>query len=381
MGASGDLPSALLEILNGSGDVWKYVLPAAIVAGITIAGRIVEFIVQHRLGVLARRTPWLGTDAIVRALGNKISISSLLLGIAVALNFIPWKLSVSQLDLIHKILVVGFLVVLIMLASDIVGSLLIFSRRAETHPAVSIIDTVVRATIYVIGAIIILQQVFNYDLGPALAALGVAGLAVSLAMQSTLTDLISGIQIIVARQIRPGDYIKLATGEEGYVTDIGWRTTTIRQLSNNLVIIPNSQMTSTILTDYYSPDTSMAIIITVGVTYDSDLDKVERVTVEVAKDVLGSVAGGVLDGDPFIRYSAFSKSSIDFSVILHGKEYSDQYLITHEFIKRLTTRYREEQIQIAVPVRRVELQTVDAVARKALVTEPAHAADSHAANG
>ncbi|MGO8947528.1 MAG: mechanosensitive ion channel family protein [Ktedonobacterales bacterium] len=379
-GIAGQL-GALLSMLNGTGDVWKYVLPAAIVAGITIGGRIAEFILRRRLGALARKTGWRGDTAIVRALRNKITISSLLLGIAVALNYLPWQLTGTQLDLIHKILLVGFLIVLIMLATDMVSSLLLFSHRAERHPAVSIVDTLVRATIYVIGAIIILQQVFNYNLAPALAALGVAGLAVSLALQSTLTDFISGIQIIVARQIRPGEYIKLSTGEEGYVTDIGWRTTTIRQLSNNLVIIPNSKMTSTILVNYYSPDTSMAILVNVGVRHDSDLVKVERVTVEVAKEVLGSVAGGVLDSDPFIRYNEVGESSINFTVILRGKEYADQYLITHEFIKRLIARYREEQIHIASPVRSVQLHSGDAGAGQELVAEPAHSGNSHPANG
>ncbi|MGE5333171.1 MAG: mechanosensitive ion channel family protein [Nitrososphaerota archaeon] len=351
----------LLTIINGSEDLWRYALPVAIVIATTIVGRLVEFLVRHRLGALASKTAWRGDDAIIRALRHKITISSVLLGVALSLNYIPWQLTASQLDIVHKGLLVGFLLVLTMFAADALGGAMLATQNATDHPAVSIVDTLVRAAIYVVGAIVILQQVFHYDLGPALAALGVAGLAVSLALQSTLTDLISGIQVIAARQVRPGQYVRLSTGEEGYVTDIGWRTTTIRQLANNLIIVPNSRMTSTILVNYYTPDPSMAVLVDVGVAYGSDLDKVERVTIEVAKEVLASVKGGVLDNDPFIRYNAFADSSINFTVILRGSEYTDQYLIKHEFVRRLAQRYREEEIQIPFPMRTVQMQFVDAV--------------------
>ncbi len=360
MGGNSGLAGVLSKVLGGTAELWGYILPVVIVVAIALAGRIVEFIVRHRLGALASKTAWKGDDAIVRALRHKITFSSVLLGFAVALNYLPWDLTTSQLDLIRKALLVAFLIVLVVLAADTAGSVMTMPSHNEAHPAVSILDTLIRTAVYVIGAIIILQQVFGYDLGPALAALGVAGLAVSLALQSTLTDLISGIQIIVARQVRIGDYVRLSSGEEGYVTDIGWRTTTIRQLSNNLVIIPNSRMTASILVNYYTPDTSMSVLVDVGVAYDSDLDKVERVTIEVAKEVMAAVPGGVVENEPFIRYNEFAASSINFTVILRGKEFTDQYLIKHEFIRRLAQRYRAEAIQIPFPIRTVRIQREEA---------------------
>jgi small-conductance mechanosensitive channel len=358
-GAAGQ-PNQVISILNSTLDAWRYILPVAIVAVCTVGGQVVDFIVRHRLGRLKGKTAWRGDQIIMRALRHKITVSGLLLGIAIALNFIPWVSTTGELEAAHKALLVGFLIILIMLTSDIVGSLLLSPQWTETHPALSIVDTLVRAAIYVVGAIIILQQVFGYNLSPALAALGVAGLAVSLALQATLTDLIAGIQIIAARQIRPGEYVRLSTGEEGYVTDIGWRTTTIRELSNNVIIVPNSKMTSTILVNFSLPDTSsMAVLLDVGVAFDSDLEKVERVTIEVAKEVLASVPGGVTDADPFIRYNAIGDSRINFTVILRGKHYTDQYLIKHEFIRRLMKRYREEHIQIPFPIGTVQVQQVD----------------------
>jgi small-conductance mechanosensitive channel len=100
----------------------------------------------------------------------------------------------------------------------------------------------------------------------------------------------------------------------------------------------------------------MAVLVQVGVSYASDLPKVERVTIEVGREIMREVQGGVPTFEPFIRYHTFESSSINFSVILRGQEYTDQYLIKHEFVKRLQKRYHEEGIEIPFPIRTVFLK-------------------------
>jgi small-conductance mechanosensitive channel len=89
----------------------------------------------------------------------------------------------------------------------------------------------------------------------------------------------------------------------------------------------------------------------VGVSYESDLEHVEQVTIDVCKETLREVAGGVPDFEPFIRYHTFNDFSIQFTVILRGQDFVSQYLIKHEFVKRLHKRYREEDIVIPFPIR------------------------------
>ncbi|MFA5252980.1 MAG: mechanosensitive ion channel family protein, partial [Phycisphaerae bacterium] len=105
--------------------------------------------------------------------------------------------------------------------------------------------------------------------------------------------------------------------------------------------------------NYYLPDRNLSVRIDLGVNYNSDLQFVERVTSEVAKEIMQQVPGGVPDFDPFIRYHTFGDSSIQFTVILRVKEYVDQFLIQHEFIKRIHQRYAQEGISIPFPVRAV----------------------------
>jgi len=127
-------------------------------------------------------------------------------------------------------------------------------------------------------------------------------------------------------------------------------------LPNNTTIIPNSRVVNSQIINFYRPQREMAALVQVGVSYDSDLDHVERVTVEVAQGVLQDTPGGVKEFEPFIRYHTFADFSINFTVILWVKEYVDKYLVTHEFVKRLHKRYKQEGIEIPFPIRTLEFK-------------------------
>jgi len=164
------------------------------------------------------------------------------------------------------------------------------------------------------------------------------------------------VNIQMVPRVKIGDYVKLDSGEEGYVTDINWRSTKIRMLPNNVVLVPNEKLTKAIITNYYLPDKEMAVLVNLGVHYESDLKKVEKITCEVAGEVMREVPGGVLEFKPFIRYGSFGDFSINFTVILRAREFADQYLVKHEFIKRLHERYEKEGIVIPYPIRAINYE-------------------------
>jgi small-conductance mechanosensitive channel len=258
------------------------------------------------------------------------------------------------LDILFQAIVVLSLTIMgARLASAFISMQL--QKNAGDFASTSILINTIELIIYTTGFLIMLDS-FGISIAPLLTALGVGGLAVALALKDTLSNLFSGISILLAKQTKVGDYVKLSTGEEGYVSDMNWRSTTIRQLSNNMVVIPNEKIASAIITNYTLPETECSLVVPIGVSYDSDLDHVEKVTIEVAKSVLSSTEGAVAEFEPFIRYNAFGDSSIKFSVILRVKTIVDQYVILHEFIKQLHLRYRQEGIQIPFPVRTIKIQ-------------------------
>ncbi|MEA3244958.1 MAG: mechanosensitive ion channel family protein, partial [Gemmatimonadota bacterium] len=221
-------------------------------------------------------------------------------------------------------------------------------------PSARILSTAARAFVFVVGILVALQTL-GVSVAPILTALGVGGLAVGLALQDTLANLFAGFQILVSRQVRPGDFIQLGSGEKGFVEDITWRNTTIRQLPNNIVIVPNAKLSQQITINYSLPETEQAVLVQVGVSYDEDLPTVERITIEVARTIQRDVDGAVRDFEPFTRYHTFADSSINFSVIMRGTEYTSNFLMKHEFVKRLHARYKAEGITIPFPQRTVHL--------------------------
>jgi small-conductance mechanosensitive channel len=273
-----------------------------------------------------------------------------MLGIYVALEFsnIP-KTFIDQADKGLSILAV-FAVALVT-ANILAGFARIRAERIESVlPVTSLTENIIRIVVYGVGTLIILNKL-GISIAPILATLGVGGLAVALALKDTLSNFFAGFHIVATKQIRVGDYLKLSSAEEGYVNDISWRTTKIRTLAGNLVLVPNAKLTELIVTNYSLPEKDMAVTVDLGVHHDSDLAKVERVACEVAAEVMREVPGGVPDFVPFIRYHAFGTSSIDFSVIMRGKEFVDQFLIKHEFIKRIHHRFAKEGIVIPYPIR------------------------------
>ncbi len=211
--------------------------------------------------------------------------------------------------------------------------------------------------IVILGLVVlILLDRLNITITPFLASMGIGGLVIALALQDTLANFFAGLHIFADRPISVGNYIKLESGEEGYVSHIGWRNTRIRMLPNNTIIIPNSRVVNSQIINYYRPQKEMAARVQVGVSYDSDLDHVERVAVEVAREVLQDTPGGVKEFEPFIRYHTFDDFSINFTVILRVQEYVDRYLVTHEFVKRLHKRFNQEGIEIPFPIRTLQFK-------------------------
>ena len=333
-----------------------WLLPVVQIAAGLLLGLIVEKLVLGYLRRVAARTPSEIDDVLVASLRGMPLLWLFLAGLFAAsgrlADFAP-----HWVNLAHRTLLVVFLVSLTLAAARLLSGLvaIVSSRSKGLLPSTSIFRHLATLLAVTVGGLVILDTL-GIAITPVLTALGVGGLAVALALQDTLSNLFAGLGIIASRQVRIGDYIKLASGEEGYVTDIRWGNTAIRTLPNNLVIIPNKHLASAVITNYYQPSKDLAVVVQVGVSYGSDLEKVEKATIEVGREVMRTVQGGVPDFEPFIRYHTFGDSSIHFSVILRGQEFADQHLVRHEFIKRLQRRYAQEGIEIPFPIRTVHLK-------------------------
>jgi len=323
-----------------------------IIVGSFIFARIVHFIITKYFRKIAKKTKTEIDDILVKIVKKPLCTLIVFIGFYFGLK------SLSALAIYSFWIDRIFFIILVLILSWVISRImaLLVSRwlkvRKDFERTPRLISTVVTIVIYVIAFLMILRYL-NIEISPLVATLGLGGLAVGLALQNTLSNFFAGVHIISDRPINVGDYIEMEGNIEGYVEDIGWRSTRIRTLPNTIVVVPNSRIAESVVINNYLPVEEMSIVLQCGVAYGSDLEKVERVTVEVAKKIQETVPGAVKTFEPFIRYHTFGDSNINFSIILRVEKFVDRYLVSHEFIKALKKRYDEENIEISWPIRKI----------------------------
>ncbi|RMG21032.1 MAG: mechanosensitive ion channel family protein [Bacteroidetes bacterium] len=320
----------------------------ALLLGLLLGQFLIKWAIERfRKQASRKRLPYVGV------LLRSLSSISPLIGVVMALNMLRIEaIAGISSNLLEK----SITVLTVVIATYIVGEVLVFVydrySKYKAGKATSLYHILIRILTYICGALVVFN-LLGIEVTPILTALGVGGLAVALALQDTLSNLFSGVHILVAKQLKPGDYIRLDSGEEGYVVDINWRNTEIKTLLENIVIIPNSKIASSVTTNYFAVQKNLFFHVIVGVHYDSDLRQVEQVTLEVAEKLVRENPNIPDSFQPRVRFSEFADSSINMRVWLAADYYENQYIIRHEFIKRLHERYKQEGIVIPFPIRTV----------------------------
>ena len=323
-----------------------------------ITAKILYFIINKYIKTFTKKTKTDIDDKLIAALERPFVLGVALIGIYVSLysiDYIKQKIGVMN-DIFFVLGVLWSIFVLYRITKVAMEKWLSVNPNFQNTPRLVI--KVINVFVYFIGLIIILKH-FNVEITPLVATLGIGGIAIGFALQDTLSNFFAGLHIISDKPINIGDFVELESNISGYVEDIGWRSTRIRTLPNTMVIVPNSKIASTTITNDSLPVPEMSVVIQCGVAYTSDLEKVEKVTIEAAKKIQKNVQGAVKDFEPFIRYHTFGDSNINFSIILRIQTFVDKYLVTHEFIKALKKSYDKEGIEISWPVRKIYYGNAD----------------------
>jgi len=334
-------------------DVATYLVPAAAALAGVVLGLLARRAILPSLARAARRSTWKYDDVAVEALRSPLVLWFALGGVYAAVELLRLP-DTADRALTQALLVVAILSVTWALARFTVRALRT-GASAGALPSVSLIANVAAAGVWVLGALVVLERL-GISITPIVTALGVGGLAVALALQDTLANLFAGLRILAAGKLRQGDFVKLESGQEGYIQDITWAQTTLLQMPNNLVIVPNTKLATATTTNYHLPELEQSVTVNVCVAFGSDLARVERVTLEVGRQVQGEVEGAVRSFEPLVRFLGFGQSSIDVVVILRAVRYDVRGLVIHEFVKRLDARFAAEGITIPFPARTVHLK-------------------------
>ena len=326
--------------------------PAALVLWVGLF-LIVKTIVIGAMRRVAARTRWTWDDVLVQALSKPLLIAILASGLVLSGRILPLE---PEWDRAFDILLAFSIALALVLFVDRAARG-VLERLAAGSPVLQgargLIQAGIRGLVVGIGLLIFLDSI-GISITPILASLGVGSLAVALALQDTLANLFAGVYMIGDKPIEPGHLVRLPTGEEGRVSRVGWRSTWIRMLNNNMLVIPNSKLAGSAIINYDLPDREINVAIQAGVHFGSDLDKVERVTLQVAREVQESVQGGVPGAEPSLRFLDLGEWAIHFQVGLRARDFESAPVLRHEFVKRLVARYRQEGIVVPYPIRTLD---------------------------
>ncbi len=330
------------------GEWWRFVVPLAILIVCIVAGVIIRKFLFRWIGNWSKRSGHPLDIIAVSTLRGPIMIWAVIIGLDLAArsSTLPLRYVKPFNSTLESLWIISLTIIVAQLLGNIVHNYSSRSATVETQSP-TLTKNLTQIFIFLLGTMILLNHL-KVDIRPLLTALGVGGLAVALALQDTLANLFAGFYISVSSQTRVGDYVKLNSGEEGYVTDITWRSTTLRSLGGNYIFIPNSKLAQAIITNYNLPTKSLGMSITVRIDFDSDTDLIERLLVEEASK--GAIPGLVKDPPPSVQWNPGpGDSAVQLSLNFQVEEFVNQYGVQSELRKRIFKRFKQEGIALPYP--------------------------------
>jgi small-conductance mechanosensitive channel len=337
---------------------WESLIALGLFAAFLVGAVVLRLILKKAADHLEQRAPDRFMAQMINAARGPAVLFVFILGLYLGIIALPieggeWRQGVT------RAWTIGVVIVLVQAAGSAVRFSMNWYLKVVAPKTATPLDDkmlpqvrrIMLIVVYGIGFLIALDAL-GVSISPLLGGLGITGIAVALALQPTLSNFFAGTYVMSDGAMDVGDYIELSGGPAGYVTDVGWRSTKIRTIYNNLVIIPNSVLADTIFTNYQTPSTAVSVLVNCGVSYDSDLKHVQEVALAASQKV---VAESIYSADfnPIVNFKTFGDSNIDFSIFARASDRVASFRLTSELIKEVHARFTEEGIEINYPVRKI----------------------------
>jgi small-conductance mechanosensitive channel len=287
-------------------------------------------------------------DVFAASLPRPIGTAVSLLAIDVALHWLPLSAVVEAI--IHRWMRFGLAIFVVVTVSRVGRNAIDAYGRSD--PALRSSSGLGKAIIWVIcvaATALLVSDALGVSLAPALTALGVGSLAVALALQDTLSNFFSGIYLLVDKPVRPGEFVRLDSGQEGYVEAIGWRATLLRTLAPSVVVVPNATLAKSVVTNFKDTNPRLSLQLRIDVAPDADLTRVEEALSAEAKGAV-DIVGVARDPVPAVRFvPGVSPSALGFTISYRLESSADSTLVESEMRKRILARLRAANIGLPAP--------------------------------
>lgn len=306
----------------------------------------VRFFLIRSFKVLTKKTSTQIDDIIL----HHIKIPSILIGILISLYItiefsnLPEKYHPVLIKSIYTLFIVSVTVFFANISVAIIKHVFELKKLPTTGTTLTFI--IIQVLIYLTGTLVLLSYL-NIPIAPLITTLGIGGLAVGLALKDTLSNIFSGLYILIEKRVSVGDFIEIDEKKRGFVIDINWRTTVVKTLSEDFIIIPNEKLAQSIIINYSKPIDYIRTSIEIPVSYDTDIDKFEKVVMEEVELFSKEDDAIISEPKPVLRFEpGFGNSSLNFTLFVFCKDYNSTFYVKSQLRKRILKRLRKEKIEI-----------------------------------
>jgi MscS family membrane protein len=343
---------------TGVSQTWADIIVAVaiVIISFILARAAKYFIVKIAPGLVSRTRTSLD-DEILKAINGPLQVSIIAVGIYAAfatINHLPGLVS----DNMAAILTIALIYIGAYLLSNLAKALINWYKtdvapRTESElddVLIPFLSKVIGIIIFILASLMVLA-IFNIDITPLVATLGVGGIAVALAAQELLSNVFGAIAVLSDRPYKVGDRVEVSSGMVGDVIEIGLRSTRLKTLDNRLIVIPNSDISKSNIINYSLPDSKVRFDINVGIAYDADVEKATRILLDIA----GNTDVVLKDPAPGVYVKELGNFSVNLIMYVWTNDYRLCYEIPDRIYRKTLTRFKAENIEIPFPVTSVIL--------------------------
>lgn len=339
--------------------IWKthYLKAAAIFILAYIIMQILLLIFENVFSKLAKKTKTQVDDLIVERARLPLAFLVMILGARLASEALQFneKINITVERIFSSIIVLVIVHVIIVIFDILINN---WGRKLAAKTKSTIDDDLLtlfhrfaKILLYLI-AILYIMNIWGIQIGPLLASMGIAGIAIAFALQSTLGNIFGGVALIMDKALRIGDVVELDDGTVGTVQKVSLRSTRIKTWDNELVTIPNGKLADSKITNWYMPDKRVRINIPFGVEYGSNPDKVKKVVMDLIKKDKTALK----DPEPYILFTEMADFSLNFVARFWIEDISEKIFVKDRLTTAIYKALNKHRIGIPFPTRTVYIK-------------------------
>lgn len=312
-----------------------------------IAGVIAYMLIVRPMRHATARHGWRALETVIAIIGTVIVLWGALAGLYIGMDHLT--LSTREAAFLDRAIGALFIFSLMWIAARIAGAWIeAFGERTEHKLfSISLYSTLVQGAILVIGFLTVLSSM-GIAIAPLLTTLGLGGLAVALALNDTLSNLFAGVQIVAARQLRIGDYVKFDFAE-GEIVDIHWHNTTIRDFENNLTIVPNSKINTSPFTNYSMCVSALMVPVNASLPWKGPMSQLRTIAERAASESVTEVAGRLEAENCQVFLTAVNETNVQITGLLPIGHIENRMRAVSGFLRRLHDEAHEANMGARPP--------------------------------